>query len=90
MTQSEALKVWLPVVAMGVENMPECKEALEMAIKAEEQIIRITELLNDLSLDDVSREKYEKKIMKQSLNDIIDELWEFYCFAEDVCNTLNL
>lgn len=56
----------------------------------EEQIKRITELLNDLSLDDVSREEYEKQIMKQSLNDIIDELWEFYCFAEDVCNTLNL
>lgn len=34
MTQSEALKVWLPIIAMGVENMPECKEALEMAIKA--------------------------------------------------------
>ena len=57
---------------------------------AEEQIKRITELLNDLSLDDVSREEYEKQIMKQSLNDIIDELWEFYCFVEDVCNTLNL
>ena len=56
----------------------------------EKQIKRITELLNDLSLDDVSREEYDKQIMKQSLNDIIDELWEFYCFAEDVCNTLNL
>ena len=57
---------------------------------AEEQIKRITELLNDLSLDDVSREEYEKEIMKQSLNDIIDELWMLYCFVEDVCYTLNL
>ena len=38
MTPSEALKVWLPVIAMGVENMPECKEALEMAIKALEAV----------------------------------------------------
>lgn len=37
MTREEALKVWLPVIKMGVEPMPECNEALDMAIKALEQ-----------------------------------------------------
>ena len=37
MTREEALKIWLPVIAMGIDNMPELKEALDMAIKALEQ-----------------------------------------------------
>lgn len=37
MEKEEAIKVWLPVISMGVENMPELKEALDMAIKALEQ-----------------------------------------------------
>lgn len=37
MTGEEALKLWLPVIKMGVESMPECSEALDMAIKALEQ-----------------------------------------------------
>lgn len=37
MTREEALKLWLPIMDMGTENMPECKEALQMAIKALEQ-----------------------------------------------------
>lgn len=56
----------------------------------EEQIKQITELLNDMSLDDVSYAKYEEMFMKQSINDIKDELWKLYCFAENVCNTLNM
>lgn len=37
MNKEKALKVWLPVIADGVKDLPECKEALEMAIKALEQ-----------------------------------------------------
>jgi len=37
MTREEALKTWLPVISMGVDNMPELKDALEMAIKALKQ-----------------------------------------------------
>lgn len=37
MTREEALKIWLPVIKMGVESMQECNEALNMAIKALEQ-----------------------------------------------------
>ena len=57
---------------------------------AEEQIRRITGLLNDLDLVDMCREQYEEEFMDQSVNDIKDELWEMYCFASDVCNTLNM
>lgn len=37
MTNEEALKIWLPVIKMGVEPIPECNKALDMAIKALEQ-----------------------------------------------------
>jgi len=50
--------MWLPVIHMGVENMPECKEALDMAIKAlSEQStghwIPISERLPEESLNSV-------------------------------------
>lgn len=38
MTNEEALTVWLPVIKMGVKDMPECNEALDMAIKALETV----------------------------------------------------
>ena len=34
MDKEKALTIWLPVIADGVKDLPECKEALEMAIKA--------------------------------------------------------
>ena len=34
MDKEKALKIWLPVIADGVKKLPECKESLEMAIKA--------------------------------------------------------
>lgn len=37
MTRADALKIWLPVIKMGVESMQECSEALDMAIKALQQ-----------------------------------------------------
>lgn len=54
MTRDEALKVWLPVIQMGVETMPECKEALDMAIADEkkiDQVIRDYEKLCDFMLE---------------------------------------
>lgn len=57
---------------------------------AEEQIKRITGLLNDLCLDDLCYEEYEKEFMKATINDLKDELWIMYCFANDVCDTLNM
>lgn len=54
MTREEALKTWLPVIKMGVESMPECSEALDMAIEALEQessenAIKYFNIINELS-----------------------------------------
>lgn len=56
----------------------------------EDKIKRISKCLNDLHLKDMTRDEYEEKIMQQSIYDIIDELWYFYCFVSDVCDTLNM
>lgn len=37
MTREEAIKTWLPIISMGIDSMPELKEAFDMAIKALEQ-----------------------------------------------------
>lgn len=34
MTKEEALYTWLPIISMGIKNMPELEEAFDMAIKA--------------------------------------------------------
>ena len=34
MTNEEALTLWLPIIVDGVKDLPECKEALDMAIQA--------------------------------------------------------
>ena len=50
MTIDEALKVWLPVIHMGVETMPECKEALDMAIdtiRKYQKVKRIIKAVDD-------------------------------------------
>lgn len=45
MTIDEALKVWLPVIQMGVETMPECKEALDMAVDTMRKYQKIQEIV---------------------------------------------
>lgn len=56
---------------------------------AEEQIKRIAELMNELDIADMTRAEFEEEILKQSINDIKDEMWRMYCFVNDVCYTLN-
>ena len=55
-----------------------------------EQIKRITDLLNDLNLDSMTREELESELMDCTFNDIKEEMWRLYCFASDVCDTLNM
>ncbi len=55
-----------------------------------EQIERITKLLNELSLDDITSAEFDEMFPKQSIDDIKDEMWRLYCFAEDVCDTINM
>ena len=56
MTIDEAVNTWMPVVAMGVKDMPEVKEAVRMAIasleawkkvRQEVQAINAYEVLTD-------------------------------------------
>ena len=47
MTIDEALKVWLPVIQMGVETMPECKEALDLAIDTMRKYQKIEQILHN-------------------------------------------
>lgn len=37
MTKEEALKTWLPIISMSIDNIPELEEAFDMAVKALEQ-----------------------------------------------------
>lgn len=50
MTREEALKLWLPVVVMGVSDgrMPEVKEAVEMAVKALEQQPVLDKIISEI------------------------------------------
>lgn len=49
MSRDEALKIWLPVIQMGVETMPECKEALDMAIDDMRKCQKIQGIIDDLN-----------------------------------------
>ena len=48
-TNEDALKIWLPVIRMGVENMPECRDSLDKAINALEKLEKIEELITKWS-----------------------------------------
>lgn len=58
-----------------------------------EQVKRIIKLLNELSLDEITYEEFEEEFLKGLINDTKEEmwlLWLLYCFANDVCDTLNM
>ena len=54
-----------------------------------EKVKRIEGLLNELDLRDLTEEEIQEEIMESSINDIIDDIWKLYCFAENVFNTVN-
>lgn len=51
MSIDEALKVWLPVIQMGVETLPECKEALDMVIDTMRKYQKIEEIVDEWKHD---------------------------------------
>lgn len=55
-----------------------------------ERIERITKLLNELGLEDMTREELEKEIEGHSIKGIKYDAWRWYCFISDVCDTLNM
>lgn len=48
MTIDEAVNTWMPVVTMGVKDMPEIKEAVRMSIASLEALSKIKQEINDL------------------------------------------
>lgn len=48
MTIDEAVNTWMPVVEMGVKDMPEVKEAVRMATASLEAWGKIKKEINDL------------------------------------------
>ena len=79
MTKTEALKIWLPVIKMGVETMPECEEALDMAISALSQTNNIEKIRREIETKmNLCREKgtvsygFRGHVLKEVL-DIIDK-----------------
>ena len=54
-----------------------------------DKIKKISKLLNDLGLADISKEEFDKGILDASINEIKEELWRAYCFVEDICDVIN-
>lgn len=55
-----------------------------------EKLDRITGLLNELNLTDMSQDDLTEYLKKMSFNDINDLMWKLFCFVEDVWFTLDL
>ena len=55
-----------------------------------ERIERITECMHKLQLAEMTRDELMQKVRGLNINEIEDEIWDMYCFVNDVCNTLNM
>lgn len=56
----------------------------------EQKLERIKKLVKELNLAEVTKDEFYSEIEEQRLVDIKDEMWELYCFANDVVNTINM
>ena len=57
---------------------------------AEQKMERIEKLVKELDLVEVAKEEFYSEVEEQSLVDIKDEMWELYCFANDVAVTMKM
>ena len=57
---------------------------------AEQKLERIEKLVKELDLAEVTKEEFYNEVEEQSLIDIKDEMWELYCFANDVVVTMKM
>ena len=53
-----------------------------------EKLNRISKLVDDLDLGDVSRHQLWEEMRGLSLNELEELIWELYCFAKDIQNTI--
>lgn len=57
---------------------------------AEQKIARITEIINRYNINDIPKDEFESMFDKQRLIDLKEEMWELYCFVDDIVDTLNM
>ena len=86
MTKEEALKIWLPVISMGIDNMPELKEALEMAIEALEQepvLGKIRAEIENIAFDSQEIDGEHESIIILELNDALEIIDKYKSESEE-------
>ena len=66
------------------------EESEDKGMMDTERIERITEDVQKLRLPEMTRDELVQKVRDLSINEIEDEIWDMYCFFNDVCNTLNM
>ena len=57
---------------------------------AEQKLERIEKLIKELNLIEVTKEEFYSEVEEQRLVYIKDEMWELYCFANDVTYTMKM
>lgn len=62
MTREEAIKTWLPIISMGINSMPELKEAFDMAVKALEQ----ESVIDKIRAEIIERDRNVKAVRNDS------------------------
>lgn len=63
-------------------------EALNLAIKAFEQIEEITKFVDKLQFEDVSQDEFEGMLDHMTFGEIKSLMWKMYCFAMDIQYTV--
>lgn len=56
---------------------------------AEEQIKRITDIVNELNLDEMTEDNMWVEMRGKSFNEIFDDMWELYTAIGDIVDVLN-
>jgi hypothetical protein len=56
----------------------------------EQKLERIEKLVKELDLMEVTKKEFYSEVEEQRLVDIKDEMWELYCFANDVVVTMKM
>jgi hypothetical protein len=56
---------------------------------AEEQIKRITDIVNDLSLDDMTEDNLYWELRSQSFDEIFENMWQLCNVIGEIADTLN-
>lgn len=56
----------------------------------EQQIARITEIINENDFAEVTKAEFEEAFDDMSITEIKETIWKLYCFMSDVVDTINM